>query len=49
MPFDVDASGAAPAVSLIVDYRIGNFTTRISGWGVTSTVGDFDYDAFGFA
>lgn len=46
---DIDVSGAALAVSLFVDYRFGNFTTRISGRGVTYTEGDFNYDTFGFA
>lgn len=46
---EIDVSGAALAVSLFVDYRIGNFTTRISGRGTTYTEGGFDYDAFGFA
>jgi hypothetical protein len=47
--FNIDVSGAALAISLFVDYRFGNFTTRISGRGTTYTEGGFDYDAFGFA
>jgi len=45
---DIDVSGAALAISLFVDYRFGNFVTRISGSGTTYTKGAFDYDAFGF-
>jgi hypothetical protein len=44
----IDVNGAALAVSLFVDYRIGNFVTRISG-GLTSYTKDkHDYDAIGF-
>lgn len=46
---DIDVSGAALAVSLFLDYRFGNFTTRLSGGGVSHTEGDFEYDTFGFA
>ena len=45
---DIDVSGAALAISLFVDYRFGNFTTRISGGLTSHTEGDFDYDALGF-
>jgi hypothetical protein len=47
--FDIDVSGAALAVSLFVDYRFGNFVTRISGGLTSHTKGAYDYDAFGFS
>lgn len=46
---DIDVSGAALAVSLFVDYRFGNFVTRISGGLTSHTEGAYDYDALGFA
>jgi len=46
---DIDVSGAALAVSLFVDYRVGNFQTRISGGLTSHTKGAYDYDAFGFS
>lgn len=46
---DIDVSGAALAVSVFVDYRLGNFVTRISGSGTTYTEAAYDYDVFGFA
>jgi hypothetical protein len=45
---EIDVNGAALAVSLFIDYRIGNFVTRISGGLTSHTKDDFDYDAFGF-
>jgi len=45
---DIDISDASLAVSLFVDYRIGNIMTRVSGGLVTVPQGEFDYDAFGF-
>lgn len=45
---NIDVSSTALAVSLFVDYRIGNLMTRLSGGLVTVPQGEFDYDAFGF-
>ena len=46
--FDIDVSGVATAISLFVDYRIGDFMTRLSGDLTTLSEGDFDYDSFAF-
>ena len=46
---EIDVNGVALAISMFMDYRIGNFVTRISG-GLTSHTNDnLDYDAFRFA
>ena len=45
---DIDISDASLAVSVFVDYRMGNIMTRVSGGLVTVSHGEFDYDAFGF-
>jgi len=45
---DIDVSGLALAVSGFVDYRIGNFATRISAGLTSHTKDNLDYDAFGF-
>ena len=45
---DFDISGAALAVSLFLDYRIGNFSTRISGGLTSHSKENYDYDSFGF-
>ena len=45
---EIDVNRAALAISLFVDYRIGNFVTRISGGLTSYTKNNFDYDAFVF-
>jgi len=46
--FAIDINGAALAVSLFVDYRAGNFITRVSGGLTSHSKNNYDYDAFGF-
>jgi hypothetical protein len=46
---EIDVSGAGMAISIFMDYRIGNFSTRISGGGTSYTQDNFDYDAFAFS
>jgi len=46
---DIDVSGLDLAVSIFVDYRIGNFTTRITAGGTTYTRDNLDYQAFAFS
>jgi len=43
-----DVSGLALAISLFVDFRRGEFASRLSGGLTTYSKGDFDYDSFGF-
>lgn len=45
---DIDVSGAALAVTLFLDYRFGNYVTRITGGLTSHSKGAYDYDAFGF-
>lgn len=45
---NIDISGPALAVSGFIDYRAGNFTTRISAVLNNYTKDSLDYDAFGF-
>ena len=44
----IDISGAALAISMFIDYRFGNFVTRISGGLTSHSKNHYDYDAFGF-
>lgn len=46
---EIDVNGLALAVSAFVDYRIGNFTTRMSAGLTSHTKDNLDYDAFGFS
>lgn len=46
---EIDVSGPGLAVSIFIDYRIGNFSTRISGGGTTYTQDNLEYDAFAFS
>lgn len=46
---DFDISGAALAISLFIDYRIGDYITRISGGLTSYSQDDFEYDSFGFS
>ena len=47
--FPIDINGAALAVSLFVDYRTGDFITRISGGLTSHSKNKYEYDAFGFS
>ena len=46
---DISISGAALAISLFVDYRQGNYFSRISSGLTSHTSGNYDYDSFGFS
>ncbi len=46
---EFNISGIAEAVSLYVDYRRGNFVTRLNTGLTGLTEGDLDYDAFSFS
>ena len=46
---DIDISGMALTVSGFVDYRTGNFMSRISVGLTSLTENELDYDSFGFA
>ena len=46
---EIDVSGPGLAVSIFIDYRIGNFSTRISGGGTSHTQDNLEYDAFAFS
>jgi len=46
---EIDVSGPGLAVSIFMDYRIGNFSTRISGGGTSYTQDNLEYDAFAFS
>ncbi|RDH86072.1 MAG: hypothetical protein DIZ80_00970 [endosymbiont of Galathealinum brachiosum] len=45
---NIDINGTALAISLFLDYRTGDFVTRISGGLTSHTKDNYDYDAFGF-
>ena len=46
---EIDVNGLGLAVSIFIDYRIGNFSTRISGGGTSYTQDNLEYDAFAFS
>ena len=46
---DIRVNGVATAISLFLDYRVGDFLTRVSGDLTTVTKNNFDYDSFAFS
>ena len=46
---EIRVNGVATAISLFLDYRAGDYHTRISGDLTTLTKNNFDYDSFAFS